>query len=123
MNKKRMLAALFSVLAFSAVVGANFANASGGSPAAPAVVKDADSVDHQCPPTCNAADKADEGTEAPGTEDSAKSAEATTETADANEAPEANEAAGAREAPGESDGPGGNEDPAGNVDRQFNGEE
>ena len=113
MNKKRMLAMLFSVLAFSAVVGASFANASGTSPAAPAVVEDADTVDHQCPPDCTAADKADEGTEVKGVED-------------ANEAPdstEANEAREGTEAPGESDGPGGHEDPAGNVDHQFEGEE
>lgn len=98
MTKKRIFAILFSVLAFSAVVGASLANAAGSSPTPPAVVEDADSVDHQCPPDCTPADKAEEATEAQGTED-------------------------ANEAPGESDGPGGHEDPAGNADHQFDGEE
>jgi hypothetical protein len=114
MDKKRIFAVLLSVFALSAIVGAGFANASSEAPSTPVVVQDSDSVDHQCPPDCNAADKADEGTEAPGTEDSATAAETGTEAPDANEAPEA---------PGESDGPGGNEDPAGNQDHQFDGEE
>ncbi len=76
MTKKRIFAILFSILAFSAVVGAGLASASGDSPSAPAVVEDTDSVDHQCPPDCNAADTADEATEVQEAEDADEASEA-----------------------------------------------
>lgn len=90
MTKKRIFAVLFSVLAFAAVVGASLANASGGTPSTPAAVEDADSVDHQCPPDCTAADEADEATEVQGAEDADEVPAAT----------EAIEGSGSEEAPG-----------------------
>ncbi len=81
MKKRMKLATLISILALSGLVGANLANATGGGTSTPVVVtdSDSDSVEHECPPACNAQDQADEATEA----------------ADAAEAPEGNEAPGA----------------------------
>lgn len=84
MKKRTMFVTLISILAFAGVIGANLANASGPSPEAPAVQQaDTDSVEHECPPACNAQDAADEATEGAA------------ESAEAGEAPEGNEAPGA----------------------------
>ena len=125
MTNKRIFAVLFTVLAFSAVVGASFANATGGSSTPPTAVVETDTVDHQCPPDCNAADKADEATEVQGAESATEAPDAT-EASGAGETPDAAEASNegsGSEGAGESDGPGGHEDPAGEVDHQFEGNE
>lgn len=53
MTKKRMLAAIISVLALSGVVGANLATA--GSPATDKHEDVGENADHQCPPDCDTA--------------------------------------------------------------------